>query len=327
MTWALAAILAAQTSEDTYTMRVYLKAEQKGNDVHWLKRAFADYDGIKNIQYDNNYDVLILTMESDTVLNQAQLKEALPDRYTIVKIELVNLVGRVKQNKSELSFTLPAAGATLELEKWSEQPQWFEYILKHASEAEGFRIKARLESSGPSRPLQRPNQKLVVLHAEMCKLKGKAAAAGVKDVTLKFHVDEVDAKEGKSLAESAKSVKGVTWTEFDAEGGILIATVKGDAAWQVKDFEKLVSKKGKLVKVSIEGLVGTLQKDGAHEALKARGTGKVYRLEFNRPSGKFGRGLMELLGKKEGTDVRVSGELIEGGEAPTIQVTNIRPAE
>lgn len=320
MTTMLSVLLLLQ-SDDTYTLRVHLKADQKGNDIHWIKRALADYDGIRNIQYDTNYDVLVLTMQADTLLTPTQLKEALPDRYSITKIEAHHVVGTVKQDRANLTFKTPAGSAALE--KWDAQPQWHEYILKHAKEAEGFRIKALVEESKGRGPFARASIRLVVMHAETCKV--KVSAAKTPDVTLKFLVDEVDDKEGKTVGENLKSIKGVTYSEFDGEGNIFTVSVKADTSFKLKDFDKAISKKGKVSKVGIEGVTGTLKAEGEGAILKAKGTGAEYVLEFNKPSGKIQKAITEKIVEKSGTDVRVSGELLERDGKLVIQVANIRP--
>jgi hypothetical protein len=317
MPLVLAVLLCLQTSDDTYTMRVYLKCEHKGNDLTWIKRSLADYDGIKNIQFDTNYDVLVLTMKSDTLLSEHQLKEALPDRYTITKIELQNLTGTVRQNKADLSFTMPAAQVTAQLEKWDEQPQWYEFISKNAKDAEGFRLNVRMEASGPAKGLLKKSScKFLVLHADKCKV--KAAAANTAAVTLKFVVDDV--KDGKGLESSVKSIKGVTWVEFEAGADILSLTVKADTAFKSSDFTKVIEKKGKVAKVTIEDLTGTLRKEGSNIVLKAKGTGADYHLEFARTSNKFMASAYEKMAEK-GTEVRVAGELVDS----VIKVSNLRP--
>jgi hypothetical protein len=234
---------------------------------------------------------------------------------------VINVVGTVKQDKANL--TIKTAAGSCALEKWDQQPQWHEYIVKHAKEAEGFRVKALLEESKGKGPFTRASFKLVVTHAEMCKV--KISAAKTPDVTLKFLVDEVDDKEGKTVSENLKSIKGVTYSEFDGEGNIFTVTVKADTAFKLKEFDKGISKKGKVSKIGIEGVTGTLKAEGDGAILKAKGTGVEYVLEFNKPSGKFQKAITEKIVEKSGTDVRVSGELVERGDKLVIQVANIRP--
>jgi hypothetical protein len=313
----------ALQSDDTYTMKVYVKASHKGNDVHHIKRAFADHDGIRNIAYENASDVIVFTMDADTILNEAQLKTALPDRYSVTRVELLGITGRVRPDQGELFFTFAAAGATCRLEKWDGQPQWLEYVHKHLRDAEGFRLNARVEAGAPGRGIAaRPQPKLVVLHAQTCKV--KESAADVPNVTLRFLVDEIDAREGKSLEAPVKSIAGVTGSEFDADAGILSLTIKADAPFRVADFARIISKKGKVVKVTIEGLTGAAGKSGSTFTVKAKGTGTVYELEFPQASNK----LLATIGEKQaeqGKDVRISGEIVEEKDRTRIKVANARP--
>lgn len=321
-------VLSLFAQDDTYRIKFWIKAENKGNEAQILKRSVADTDGIAAQSFDPNTETLTLTVRRDTLVTANQVKQSIALSYPRVaplyhfeKTEILGLVGEAKNFKGTTVLVVEPMRARFILAKLNDKDETLSFIEKKMKESSTFRVSGLLEE-GKGR-LGKPVYTLKLTNVDTARApESKKAEKCWVRVVIEGAKEEDKAK----IEEGLERVSSVRSCTFDPESGVASCEVEAKSKLKAADFVKAI-RRGTATKVQVDALDGKISKDKGEVRFKAD-NGQEFVLV---PEGKFAEKEFEILerwlGSGNSLAVSVSGELVDEKERSVIKTRLLRASK
>lgn len=310
--------------DETYQVRFWIKAENKGNEAQVLKRSLADTDGIVALSFDNAAETLTMTVRRDTLVTATQVKQAIAALYPrvaplyhIEKTEVLGLVGDAKDFKGTLVLVVEPMRVGFVLARLRDGDETLAYVEKRMKESPTFRMSGVLEE-GKGR-LGKPVYTLRLTRVETAKTPGSK----VERCWVRVVIGGAKEEDKARIEGGLKGVPGVRSCTFDSETGVALCEVETHSKLKAADFTRAVQR-GTVAKVQVDALDGKVFRDKGDVRFRAD-NGQEFILI---PEGKLAEREFEilerLLASGNSLPVSVSGELVEDKERSVIRTRLLR---
>lgn len=258
------------------------------------------------------------------MITRAKIEEALPKAYDVERYEILNLCGRVRREKADVTLRIPGNRMAFRLEETSTTASWFRKLNDYLKKTDTWAVSGTMSEKKAGRGIfARTQMTISAVRIANCKLRG---SEGVEPVTLRLFIDDVkDAeKDGPGLERQVKRLRGAEETRWDPEAGILTVTWNPGGRIEPRDLRKAVGSRGTVSKITVDGLQGRTRSGRGDLILKSR-AGQDFHLRAEKGLMKLADRIARAMIQKGNDEFRISGELVENEGSFEVILKSLRP--